>query len=390
MSLARCMHRALLGALFCWIPPSVAADALAPVEARVPFAPSALAGSDGARHLAYELHVTNIYADTGALKPQGLEVYADDATVPLARFSAVELATMTAPASAEPAPLSIQGGRRAVIHVWITLPAGTALPRTLRHRMAFATDKNGSERLDGARVTVNPALSPTLGPPLRGGQWLVHEGPGNAQSHHWGSLVAVNGAVTVPQRFAMDLVGVDGRGRAMRSGIAQPGKSRHTDWVGYGAEAIAVADGVVRDVRDGEEEHAPLTAQPEPSSLTAHGLLGNYVVLEIAPGVFATYAHLQRGSVNVRAGESVRLGQRLGRLGQSGNSAAPHLHFQIADAATFEGSEGMPFAFDGFDFLGKESEAQLFGQGEAWKPRPAERHRLQIPLDGDVVGFPAR
>lgn len=390
MSLARCMHRALLGALFCWMVPGVAADALAPVEARVPFAPSALAGSDGARHLAYELHVTNIYADTGALKPQGLDVYADDAPSPLARFSAAELAAMAAPASAEPAPLSIEGGRRAVIHVWITLPAGTALPRTLRHRIEFATAKNGSERLDGARVTVNPAMSPTLGPPLRGGQWLVHEGPGNAQSHHWGSLVAVNGAATVPQRFAMDLVGVDGRGRAMRSGIAQPGKSRHADWVGYGAEVIAVADGVVRDVRDGEEEHAPLTAQPEPASLTAHGLFGNYVVLEIGPGVFAVYAHLQRGSVNVRVGESVRLGQRLGRLGQSGNSAAPHLHFHVADLATFEGSEGMPFAFDGFDFLGKESEAQLFGQGEPWKPRTAERHRLQTPLDGDVVAFPAR
>jgi murein DD-endopeptidase MepM/ murein hydrolase activator NlpD len=167
------------------------------------------------------------------------------------------------------------------------------------------------------------------------------------------------------------------------------GKSRHADWIGYGADVLAVADGVVRDMRDGQVEHPPLTPQAEPDSLTAHGLFGNYVVLEIKPGVYAGYAHLQRGSVKVQAGQRVRRGQLLGRLGQSGNSAAPHLHFQLSNAATFEGSEGLPFVFDHFDLLGPETEAQVFGQGEPWTPAATLRRQAQLPLNDMVIGFPA-
>jgi murein DD-endopeptidase MepM/ murein hydrolase activator NlpD len=104
--------------------------------------------------------------------------------------------------------------------------------------------------------------------------------------------------------------------------------------------------------------------------------------------VYANYAHLQRGSLKVRVGERVRRGQLLGRLGQSGNSAAPHLHFHLSSAATFEGSEGLPFAFDRFDLLGPETEAQLFGQGEPWTPATTEHRQAQLPLNDVVIGFP--
>jgi Membrane proteins related to metalloendopeptidases len=390
MSMDRSCARWLFALLLCWTSLAAAQQALAPVEARVPFAPTAFAGSDGLTHLAYELHVTSIYGDTGPLMPQSLNVYADDGRTPLASFNSVDLAGMSRPAPAEHAPVTIGAGKRVVIYVWLTLPAGSAVPHTLRHRMVFATAKHTTTLLDGVRVALNtetPVL--IIGPPLRGGLWLAHEGPGNAHSHHWGSLVAVNGQVTIPQRYALDLVGIDPRGHAMRADVQEIRKSRHADWIGYGAEVLAVADGVVRDVRDGQEEHPPLTPQPEPESLTAHGLFGNYVVLEIKPGVYASYAHLQRGSVKVRVGERVRRGQLLGRLGQSGNSAAPHLHFQLSNAATFEGSEGLPFAFDHFDLLGPETEAQLFGQGEPWTPAPALHRKAQLPLNDVVIGFPA-
>ena len=355
----------------------------------MPFAPAAVVGSDGRVHLAYELHVTNIYGDTGPLKPQELDVYADDDRMPLARFHADDLAAMTRPAPAGHAPVSIEAGKRVVVYVWLTLSAGKPVPRTLRHRMSFAAAKQRTELLDGVRVPVSGEAPVLIGPPLRGGLWLAHEGPGNAHSHHWGSLVAVNGQVTIPQRYALDLVGIDPRGHAMRAGVKDIGKSRHADWVGYGADVLAVADGVVRDARDGEAEHPPLSPQSEPASLTAHGLFGNYVVLEIRPGVFASYAHLQRGSVKVRAGDHVRRGQLLARLGQSGSSSAPHLHFQLSNAMTFEGSEGLPFLFDRFDLLGPETEAQLFGQGRPWVPQPLQRRQAEMPLDDMVIGFHA-
>jgi hypothetical protein len=388
MSMDRSCARWLSALLFCWTSLATAQQALAPVEARVPFVPAAFVGSDELRHLAYELHVTSIYGDTGPLMPQRLDVYADDGRTPLASFGVVDLAGMSRPAPAEHMPVTIGAGKRVVIYVWLTLPAGGTVPHTLRHRMVFATAKHTTALLDGVSVPLTTEAPMVIGPPLRGGLWLAHEGPGNARSHHWGSLVAVNGQVTIPQRYALDLVGIDPQGHAMRSDVKDIGKSRHADWIGYGADVLAVADGVVRDMRDGQAEHPPLTAQPEPESLTAHGLFGNYVVLEIEPGVYANYAHLQRGSLKVRVGERVRRGQLLGRLGQSGNSAAPHLHFHLSSAATFEGSEGLPFAFDRFDLLGPETEAQLFGQGEPWTPATTEHRQAQLPLNDVVIGFP--
>ncbi|WP_426699841.1 M23 family metallopeptidase [Rhodanobacter sp. Col0626] len=379
--------RWLFAPLFCWISLAVAQQALAPVEARVPFAPAAVVGSDERVHLAYELHVTSIYGDTGPLKPQELDVYADDDHTPLARFNADDLAGMSRPAPAEHMPVTIDAGKRVVVYVWLTLPKGRSVPRTLRHRMTFANAKHRTELLDGVSVSLSAQAPVVIGPPLRGGLWLAHEGPGNAHSHHWGSLVAVNGQVTIPQRYAMDLVGVDPRGQGVRAGVKDGGKS-HADWVGYAADVLAVADGVVRDARDGEAEHPPLSPQSEPESLTAHGLYGNYVVLEIRPGVFATYAHLQRGSVKVHIGDHVRRGQLLARLGQSGSSSAPHLHFQLSNAMTFEGSEGLPFLFDRFDLLGPETEAQLFGQGTPWSPLPLQHRQAEMPLNDMVIGFP--
>lgn len=297
---------------------TAATPPLAPVEARIPFAPAPFTGSDGARHLAYELHISNFYGDTGTLRPQRLQVFADSSASPLLDMDASALSTWVRPAAADGASPSIAAGKRLVVFVWLTLPADAPIPHVLRHHIDFATEKAGITTLDGAAVNVATHALPVLGPPLAGGRWLAHEGPGAARSHHWGSLVAVNGALTIPQRFALDLVGVDARGRAVHAAPEHLQNARHQDWVGYAVPVIAVADGEVRDVRDGEPEHPPLTPQPEPASLTSHGLFGNYVVLEISPGVFASYAHLRTGSIKVKPGQrAARAGAgRAGPVGQ--------------------------------------------------------------------------
>lgn len=56
---------------------------------------------------------------------------------------------------------------------------------------------------------------------------------------------------------------------------------------------------------------------------------GNYVILRCADGVYPLLAHLRRGSLMVKAGDSVKAGQQLGVVGNSGSSIQPHLHFQI-------------------------------------------------------------
>lgn len=60
---------------------------------------------------------------------------------------------------------------------------------------------------------------------------------------------------------------------------------------------------------------------------------GNLVILWHYGDVYSAVCHLQRGSVVVREGETVVRGQLLARVGNSGRSPVPHLHFQVQSSA---------------------------------------------------------
>ena len=389
-----CLSAAFLSLLPAYSEVAVAqsaqAFAQAPVEVRVPEPPRAALGSDGAIHLAYELHVSNFYKDTGTLSLRRVAVYADDGATPLVSFQDAQVNDLLAhPADGARAGVPVEGGGRVVLFLWLDLPAGAKPPKVLRHQLEFAPQAGLEQLADGVRTAVDAASPIVIGPPLRAGRWLAHEGPGNHLSHHWGSLVAANGRVTIPQRYAIDFFGLDGAGHVVHVDRDKLAESTNADWVGFGAPVLAVADGVVRDARDGQPDNKPMTSPPTPTELTARSLMGNFVVLEIAPKVFVSYAHLQPGSLTVKVGDRVKRGVVIGLLGQSGAANAPHLHFQVTDAPTFEESEGLPFVIDHFDRLGAVSISDALDQTAKvtfGSPSPTARHE-QMPLDGDVLGF---
>jgi murein DD-endopeptidase MepM/ murein hydrolase activator NlpD len=82
------------------------------------------------------------------------------------------------------------------------------------------------------------------------------------------------------------------------------------------------------------------------------------VVVQLRPAVWAVYAHLQPGSIPVREGERVTAGQLVGRLGNSGNSTAPHLHFQLSDSPDVLTSSSLPFVFDRYTLVGTVDAAE--------------------------------
>src|SRR5207249_2295748 len=98
------------------------------------------------------------------------------------------------------------------------------------------------------------------------------------------------------------------------------------------------------------------------------------------------YAHLQPGSIRVKVGDRVRRGQVVGLVGNSGNSTEPHLHFQLSDANSPLGTEGLPYALAAFEVEGRVPSLQ--GDKLAWTPlaRP-EPHRAEMPLENVVVRF---
>ena len=72
-------------------------------------------------------------------------------------------------------------------------------------------------------------------------------------------------------------------------------------------------------------------------------LRGNTLVLDHGHGVYSLYAHLQE--ILVSPGEQVEAGQRIARVGTTGLSTGPHLHWEI----WVGGANVDPFAFTKLD-----------------------------------------
>ena len=161
----------------------------------------------------------------------------------------------------------------------------------------------------------------------------------------------------------------------------------------YGQPLIAAAAGKVVEARDVFPNQTP-PDNPTPPSFA--DLPGNHVTLRVGPGIYLLYAHMKPGSVRVRVGERVRRGQMLGKLGNSGNSATPHLHLQVQTTRSFV-SDGLPFVFNRFRLLGRITSPDLSDEilglrpnGSCPLPRARQpgTRRHQMPLDRSVVRFP--
>ncbi len=375
-----------------WAEPPAPAVHQAQVEARILSAPQAVRTSDGRRHLAYELRLTSDYSGETPLTLTRLAIFSDAASAALAVIDGAGLQALL-PASAENGGaadgVAIRTGRSQTLFLWLALPDGAA-PKSLRHQLTFRADKGAIQRADDVRTPVVAASPVEIGPPLRGGRWMAVEGPGDHRSHHWGGETAINGRLTIPQRFAIDWFGLDDGDHSVRGAHESLAATRDADWVGFGRDVLAAADGTVVDIRDDVPDGRPLAPQETPEDLTARTLYGNFVILRIAPGVYAHYAHLRAGGASVRVGQTVRRGAVLGQVGQTGSAGAPHLHFHLSDRPTFEQSEGLPFVIDAFTLLGQGTIEETFDPARpvALRASQASSHRAELPLDGSVVTFP--
>jgi murein DD-endopeptidase MepM/ murein hydrolase activator NlpD len=93
-----------------------------------------------------------------------------------------------------------------------------------------------------------------------------------------------------------------------------------------GVAVLAAADGRVMRVRDGVEDMSVRTS----GVAAVHGLeCGNGVAIRHPGGIETRYCHLANGSIRVRPGDRVKAGDALGRVGLSGRTEYPHLHFSV-------------------------------------------------------------
>ena len=308
--------------------------------------------------LVYELHITNF--DTVPLTLKRVEVFANGVnTAPLVSLEGTKLSAamvhvgidmMTARMSghaAAPDTRTLSPGSRNVLFAWIELPPDSNVPTSLGHRMIFSSTAAGAKiasdaTLEDFQVPVNQESVPTLSPPFNGGTWLAGGGPSN-DSDHRRSLFAVDGHVYTSERFAIDWVKV-GPNNDSHNG----GTTRNENWWGWGEPVLAVADGEITEAVDEFPDNTPHVLPP----VTVDNIGGNHIILQVAPNRFVTYAHLQKGSIKVQAGAHVHRGDVLARLGNSGNTTGAHLHMQVTDRNSVLQSQGVPFVFPDFTYLG--------------------------------------
>jgi hypothetical protein len=310
--------------------------------------------------LVYELHITNF--DTVRLMLTRIEIFASaESSSPLITLENDKLSaamtrvgaamTMSGGSTGAADAREIDPGGRNVVFVWIELPPNHPAPASVRHRMIFSSAQPGASEateatLEDFQVAVSQDSAPVLSPPFNGGIWFAGDGPVN-DSNHRRSIFAIDGHIYLPERFAIDWIKVGANGDSRHEG-----STKNENWWGWGEPVLAVADGKITEVVDEFPDNTPRVLPP----VTLDNIAGNHIILQIAPNRFVTYAHLQRGSVKVRAGDSVRRGDVLALLGNSGNTTGAHLHLQVTDRNSVLQSEGVPFVFADFTYLGPGSD----------------------------------
>jgi Peptidase family M23 len=295
----------------------------------------------GKAYVVYELLLTSF--DSRPIELSKLRVVDADDRDTAFNFAGAALAAMVSPVGPDSgvASTSIGSGQVRLAYIWLSFTAADRVPRRIAHFLQCRVGAEPGEVYEIALPPITVGQSPPLsiGPPLRGGDWVAEGGPSNSSYHRRARMVG-NGTVYFAQRFAIDYVKVAVDGRTYAGD-----RKKNANYLCYGSDVLAVADGKVVATKDGIPENTP-DPIARAVEMTMDTVGGNFVALDIGYRRYALYGHLIPGSLKVKIGDAVKRGQVLGRLGNSGNSTEPHLHFQIADAPSFLLANGLPYVYD--------------------------------------------
>jgi len=335
---------------------------------------------DGMDHVEYELLVVSVFSEPVTLSSVAV---LDPAGKELMRIEgdALTAATQTLFAKTESTVIPASGA--VSVDVDLILPPGTA-PQWVTHRISY-TLKPDSElapmitslEVHAPEVAINRQPAIVIKPPVKGEGWLMTSACCKPNLHR-DLRIAIDGVrIETAETFALDLAVVkngrifDGDGTKLEQHYA------------FGKDVFAVADGTVVSIQDGRPETTPYELM-KPEVKEDYG--GNHVILQIAPNIFAIYVHLHTGSVAVKVGDVVKAGTPLAKIGNTGPSQGPHLHFGISDRPDFFAGRSLPFVFDSFTLVGA---ADLSSEPDHLLITPDSRQvRSAYPLYGGIINCP--
>ncbi len=344
-------------------------------------------GSDGAFHVLYstilenvtslELTVTEVEVLDG--DEVVLDLQGDDAAAVVEVLGTREAAAEIGPAQVASAFLTL------------SFASEDEVPTTLTHRVTVAAEQlpGGGATTTGAETTVDPDLPvPVLGPPLAAGSGYVAADGCCTSTRHIRAPIPLDNQLFFAQRYAIDWEQVNDADQFSEGDPSQP-----ESYLIYGTDTLAAADGTVVSVLDGLDDQVP--GELPGTALALDQVDGNSVVIDIGDGLYVMYAHMQNGSIQVAEGDEVTQGTVLGKVGNTGNSSAPHLHLHVMDGPSPLASNGVPYVIDSFEITSAIASTdaldEVENEGEPADTVPAEgsgAHTDELPLDLSIVTFP--
>ncbi len=297
---------------------------------------------DGTAHLAYELYLSNFGKKPVrivALRVHGSAGISFDTTVEGDRLKA-SFITLGSADHLKPQDPVLAPGATAMVFVLLNF-GSRETPSILDNSLVVEPD---GEAADVQLIPLwalhvqKPSAAPTIDAPLIGDRWQAANGPSNTSLHRR-AVIVLDGKAKSPERYAIDWIKLGDDGNTF-SGDEHQNSSYHA----YDLPVAAVADGRVVEALDGIAENVPHSDKLA-MEMTPAIMAGNNIVEDIGGGHYVGYAHFRPGTITVKKGDSIHVGQVIGKLGNSGNSTEPHLHIQICDGPSFLACDGVPMQF---------------------------------------------
>lgn len=322
------------------------------IEASVNFIAPGVVGTTEVVY-QYELNIRN-NIHTSLLLKQIDVIDPFEPAQPLARFSDEALQEIFDTPGIRPSTgnLELIGNRSGSANLVLSVPKHN-LPAEIFHRLVFIVQSGDNSReytMEVARYNLPPPSTLTIRPPVDAGNWAYFT------FAHSNTRQLIEGNAIYPQRFALDMAKVSPEGR-----FAKNDSGANESYYSYGQDILAVADGHVIAIREDLEDN-DMTSGKTAVEINRETSGGNYVFVRIGDGTNAFYGHLMPGSVTVKPGERVKRGQVIGKLGNSGNSDGPHLHFHLETATPLNRpltGNGIPFQIHGSTEIDRYSMEEL-------------------------------
>ena len=342
---------------------------------------------DGTAHVAYELYLSNFgktAARIRALRVRGSGGASFDSTIDGDALKA-SFIVISSRDHMKPQDPVLAPGEEGIIFVFLNF-GSRETPSELVNSLVVEADTSP----DNVQLIPLAALqlqktaeAPIIDEPFSGNRWQAANGPSNTSLHRR-SIIILDGQARSPERYAIDWIKLGDDGNTF-SGDEFQNSSYHA----YDTPITAVADGRAVTVIDGIPENVPHRDKLA-VELSLANIAGNNVVEDIGGGRYVGYAHFRPGTITVKTGDTIKRGQVIGKLGNSGNSSEPHLHTQICDGPTFLMCNGMPMQYR--DMMVSKYTIEKQGDRPIHLAIDGEPRAVtdQEPMEDELVSFPGK